>query len=539
MANLNIPQDKEIIDPLNTVLFDLQQQIQSLQQQLKKKNSDTSKPQNDLNMPRATPIPQEQFERPRSNVSWSPYEVGLQNDQPNEIDPLRVQLPTQGTYTGVNFPPLSQQVGQNPNTHHLSGGPSDRGIPRDTFLRRLRSIPKFDGEGYAQLKEFIEVVDSLYISCANQSEEDELSQQTLLQLRGEARNIIMALGDTDWRSIKSKLLKYFKYLANKDILTSQLENVRQLKDESLAVYADRVRKLLRDKNATYAYMTEEQKSEHNRIARKSFAKGITNFRLRDRLLTRGASSLEDAIAYAIEVENDDMHVISRSEIFCRNCNQTGHLYKDCRRRNFEQNEMSRLISALQSMGKPNSQSRYNNIPQWNRNDWGQRSSMPSPNSNQNNFRRPNNFNNNNWSNAQNRGRNFNGNGYQPRGWNSGPEYSNPNRNMNSQNRNWNSNYSAQNRNWTNNQYQPRNGNWNRNNGNTSDSSNSNGNGNARNLSNNQPSNDNRFSASNRQNPNNHSNQPRSGERSRQVYFSTPQVFPSVGHSSSESPTPEN
>lgn len=136
--------------------------------------------------------------------------------------------------------------------------------PRETFLRRLRCIPKFNGENYSQLKEFIEVSESLYISCLNEAETNELYEQILLQLRGEARNVVIALNNPNWEIIKNKLLKYFSHLANKEILTSQLENARQEENETLTAFADRVRKLLREKNATYSHTNEEQRMEYNR-----------------------------------------------------------------------------------------------------------------------------------------------------------------------------------------------------------------------------------------------------------------------------------
>lgn len=155
---------------------------------------------------------------------------------------------------------LNLPHGQNFNPHFIQTE------PRHTFLRRLRCIPKFNGDSFTQLKEFIEITDSLYVSCINESEINELYQQILLQLRGEARSLVMNFDNTDWQSIKALLQKNFAYLASRDILTSQLENVWQNGNESLNVYAERVRNLLRDKNATYSYMTKDQKLEHNRLA---------------------------------------------------------------------------------------------------------------------------------------------------------------------------------------------------------------------------------------------------------------------------------
>lgn len=298
--------------------------------------------------------------------------------------------------------------------------------PRDTFLRRLRSIPKFNGESFSQLKEFIDVAETLFLSCTNESELNEFYDQIYLQIRGEARNIIIALNNPDWEIIRDKLLSYFAYLSNKDILTSQLENARQEQNESLSTFADRVRKLLKEKNATYSHMTEEQKIEYNRMARRSFSRGVSNLRLRNRLITRGASSLEDAIAYAIEAENDELSTIPNSELYCRRCGRNGHRLKDCTSSNNEGSDISKLISALRTLGNPNRGTQFGNNPRFNNqtNNFGNR------NWNQNNNNRnwsPNNFNrfgstnspNNNW-NSNNFAPNFVPNWNQNRNWNQTP-----------------------------------------------------------------------------------------------------------------------
>lgn len=154
---------------------------------------------------------QQQYVQNPNNYRHYQQNAGFQNQdnyRPNQPDvrPLNQQL---------NLPNPQGQYDQN-----------QRIKPRDTFLRRLRCIPKFNGENYSQLKEFIDVVESLYVSCSNQNEENELYEQILLQVRGEARNLIMSLNNPDWLAIKNKLLKDFAYLANKEILTTQLENAR-------------------------------------------------------------------------------------------------------------------------------------------------------------------------------------------------------------------------------------------------------------------------------------------------------------------------
>lgn len=81
----------------------------------------------------------------------------------------------------------------------------------------------------------------------NQFEESEFFEQMLLQLRGEARQVIINYinqYDSNWLNIKAKIFSHFVHLANKDISNSQLENLKQEKDESLTKFAERARKML-------------------------------------------------------------------------------------------------------------------------------------------------------------------------------------------------------------------------------------------------------------------------------------------------------
>lgn len=58
---------------------------------------------------------------------------------------------------------------------------------RESFLRRLRLIPVFNGETFQSLRDFIDITDTLYVSCVNDIESRELIEHIILQLRGEAK----------------------------------------------------------------------------------------------------------------------------------------------------------------------------------------------------------------------------------------------------------------------------------------------------------------------------------------------------------------
>ena len=350
------------------------------------------------------------------------------------------------------------QNAQTQNENVFQGRHLNAQTARNSFLRRLRLIPKFDGASFKELRDFIETTESLYLSCINEVEETEFFEQMVLQLRGEARRAMLEVNEASYEAIKNKLMSHFSYLSNKDILNSQLENLRQEKDESIAKYAERARKLLQEKNSMYSILTPEQKIEHGRMARKSFANGIRDAKLRDRLKTRGANSLEEAIAYSIEMEGDSLHEIPKREQYCGFCNVNGHREVDCRRKNSDNSDVNKLISALQALGT-NRNRNSNNFGNRMNNNNGMRQSWGNNNINYNRNRLSNNNWNNNYNSNQRNGNNSNFNpnrgnwnnrGYNnfnnDRGnWNSRNNFNAPNNNFDRNNRgNWSQNFDRNN-----------------------------------------------------------------------------------------------
>lgn len=278
-------------------------------------------------------------------------------------------------------------------------------VARESYSRRLKHIPIFDGESYKDLRNFLDIAKALDEQWTNEAEKNELIDTLNLNLRSEARDVVGDLYETTFDEMKDKLLKHFSYLANKEVVTSQLENLRQGKNETINEYAERSRKLLKDKCSTYKFLSGEQKKEYDRTARKSFAKGLKDSNVRERLITRGAISLEDAIAYSIELDYDAENIIPNSELFCKYCKMSGHRERDCRRKEGNSTGINALISMLKN-NNPNARNFVNfRGPRQNRN-WN--------NSNRNNYNNYNNA-NNNWN---------NGNGYRNnqrnnRNWNNG------------------------------------------------------------------------------------------------------------------------
>ena len=137
---------------------------------------------------------------------------------------------------------MSQPNMYNPNwTYDQYNSMRGNHQPRKSFLKRLNDIPKFNGESFQKLTDFIDTCETLYCSIENDSEEREFFDQMMLRLRGEARNVVTKLENLNWRSIRTALRSHFAYLSNKDILTRQLENLRQEKDESSTKCINQIR----------------------------------------------------------------------------------------------------------------------------------------------------------------------------------------------------------------------------------------------------------------------------------------------------------
>lgn len=236
---------------------------------------------------------------------------------------------------------------------------------RSVYLKRLNNIPEFDGETFENLKKFIEKVETLYCS-GNELEKRELFEHVMLKTNGEARNIFYSFDTFDWKAIKPALLKHYAHLCNKNLITTQLENIRQGPKETLPEYSERARKLLRTKNAMYSHLTVEQREEHNRQAYKAYMQGLNNNDLKKMVKTRGATTLDSAIENAIDMELDTTNQVQASELYCRTCRVVGHRERDCRRKSNENNSITSLITALRDVGTLNFNPRTNQPNMQNR-----------------------------------------------------------------------------------------------------------------------------------------------------------------------------
>lgn len=298
---------------------------------------------------------------------------------------------------------------------------------RDSFMEYLKNIPLFSGQSREDLMNFIEICDTINSFATNDSEYVEFITKITFQLRGEARSVLS--DDIEWMNIKDRLLSKFSYLSNRNVLDSQIENLRQERDESLIKYAERARKLLIEKNKSFHCLTEEQRAEHDRIARRFFARGISNQKLRDILVVQSSPSLEESISRSLEIDNEISSNVSRREFFCTYCKTIGHRINECKAKENDNTPLGQLASALKNLkiqGSNNQFNKGNNFnrsyqnPRQNGNNWNNdrnnSSNRPNNGGNQSNYRGQNSSNfNRNYSNGNNNGRNNSNNSGNNRG----------------------------------------------------------------------------------------------------------------------------
>lgn len=171
------------------------------------------------------------------------------------------------TRTNNTMPKIHEQPTQEPhilepNTHELDIHQENVNTkPRDSYLRRLRLIPVFDGESYKALRNFLDIAHALNESWINNTEKNELIDTLNLQIRGEARDVVGDLYEITFEEMKDKMLKHFAYLVNKKVVTSQLENLRQNDKETMTEYLERARKLLKI-NAAHINFHQKSRSEN-------------------------------------------------------------------------------------------------------------------------------------------------------------------------------------------------------------------------------------------------------------------------------------
>lgn len=264
---------------------------------------------------------------------------------------------------------------------------------RRTFLRNLDNIPLFSGKSYTELRNFIEICDSINDHFENDAEYNEFMMKVSFQLRGDARSVLT--NNANWAHIKNELFSKYDHLSDLTVLDSKISNLHQEKTESLDNYAKRALDLLTEKNSSFYPMPEKLKTTHEKIAIDAFANGLFDKRLRDTMIVQYFSSLREVISRSLAVETKLKNTIQRREMCCNFCKNIGHLEYECQNKENNSSPMGQLVTALKGLTVKNQQTFPNARPN------------SGFNNNNSSFQRNNNFNPN--SQSFNNNRNFNQN----------------------------------------------------------------------------------------------------------------------------------
>lgn len=237
----------------------------------------------------------------------------------------------------------------------------------------IKLIPEFSGNSKL-LQRFLQVVDFQYENTTTAEEKAILVRIVKSKLTEKAFDIINTYNQfNDWTTIKTTLKKQFSRARSIQLIHSDMFNLKQNYNESVTAYSHRLETLLEELNVASSSEGNEQSNkvmrEYNEtIARNSFCNGLWPT-LKITVQAAMCNNLHQAIDLAMEVEKTSCtsrNSDAKSRIYCRNCNTSTHLTKDCRRRNFAQFSQNN--------------SSFHNLSKSNQNNTNFRNFVPNPNS---------------------------------------------------------------------------------------------------------------------------------------------------------------
>lgn len=216
------------------------------------------------------------------------------------------------------------------------------------FESDLNKIPEFSGDSKKNLDRFITAASIAYKKISNQEQSDSFYEEILRKTSGSALSTVERMTGSRWNEIESALRRRFSYLTvNSDVLRSKIESLRQNKNENISEFAKRARKLVNDRIKSYDCITVDLEHEIEKSALKCFQRGISNEKIRERVINMGACSLDRAFQNALEVEADMSFEINKRDFYCRYCLVPGHKTSNCRKNN--DSDIGRLAVVLEKL----------------------------------------------------------------------------------------------------------------------------------------------------------------------------------------------
>lgn len=324
---------------------------------MKKFMNDFAKQSNILQKPCAAPRQEniaqarenasKSFELPkdRKTISAGPYDIFSENSSFAQRDPLNhaqgassIQAQAQGVNPQIDTNALILKL--------LQGDREERNERK--FERELNKIPEFSGDSKKNLDRFVTASSIVYHKIRTEEQSNSFYDEILRKTSGSALATVERMVGMRWIDIESALRRRFAYLTvNSDVLRSKIEALKQNKNENIHDFSKRTRTLVNERIKSYDVITTDLEREIEKSALKCFQRGITNEKVRDRVINMGASTLDGAFQNALEVEADMSFEVNKRDFYCKICSITGHKTSDCKKN--DQSEMARFTSALEKL----------------------------------------------------------------------------------------------------------------------------------------------------------------------------------------------
>lgn len=249
----------------------------------------------------------------------------------------------------------------------------------------ITAIPIFSGNK-KDLETFINTCD-LYIELISEANRPNLIRVIKTKITGEALAKISPTSSLiTWPAIRKKLKEKINRTVSVEFAREDLNNVKQLKDESIEAYSNRIRAKLRSLNEAIKETNESDiemaviRRINEKHAISKFEQNIRNNTLRILVSAAAKDSLDDCIMFALQ---KDLLTNSNTTKKCNNCGMTNHDTSDCRRSKNNYNNPKQKDYGKMNNGNANREFYRNNGSSFSNNNGSSSSNSNGRNSNNN------------------------------------------------------------------------------------------------------------------------------------------------------------
>lgn len=288
--------------------------------------------------------PQEDTDDSTSFLELRNVQIEVSRPKPAKSNPLKLQTPNpnQSLEIHIKTEPSSDDEVLDLNTISPTETVNNLEIMTSSLDPKyvLRLVPSFSGNSN-ELHKFISSCEFIHKTLPQQ-DHGQFLELIRLKLDGKAYHLMKYKTLDTWSNFKKLLENEFSDTRSIGHLQMELSSNRQMKNESVKTYANRVESLLHDLNeaciATVGTNEAETIKKLNaNIALKSFQEGLDGS---IKLIVKACrfTKISEAINRAVEEEatlnqtfkfpNDRFDIRKKSE-FCKICRRSGHSIEKC------------------------------------------------------------------------------------------------------------------------------------------------------------------------------------------------------------------